>query len=76
MTRYFHLYADGKRIREISWDEYLDMVRSNQVSLYKKRLMWVGKGYIGISKGEDYIVISLRQLLEVLRSCGVIKDEG
>jgi len=76
MTRYFHLYADGKRIREISWDEYLAMVRSNQVSLYKKRLMWVEKDYIGISKGEDYIVISLRQLLEVLRVCGVIKDEG
>jgi len=76
MTRYFHLYADGKRIREISWDEYLDMVRSNQKSLYKKRLMWVGNDCIGISKGEDYIVISLRQLLEVLKSCGVIKDEG
>ena len=76
MTRYFHLYADEKRIREISWDEYLDMFRSNQKSLYKKRLMWVGKDHIGISKGEDYIVIPLRQLLEVLRVCGVIKDEG
>jgi len=76
MTRYFHLYADGKRIREISWDEYLDTVRSNQVSLYKKRLIWVRKDYIGISKGEDHVVIPLRQLLEVLKVCGVIKDEG
>ena len=76
MTRYFHLYADGKRIREISLEEYIEIGRENRESRYSKTIMWVGKNDIGIGRGNSYVWVSIRQLLEVLRSCGVIKDEG
>ena len=70
------MYADGKRIREISLEAYAEIGRRNRESKYTKTLMWVGKNEIGISKGSNCIWVSLRQLLEVLKACGVIKDEG
>jgi len=76
MARYFHLYADGKRIREIDVDEYLEITRKNYHSKRSKRVVWVRKDYIGISKGIWYAKVPLRQLLEVLKVCGVIKNEG
>jgi len=76
MTRYFHLYADGKRIREISLEEYIEIGRRNRHLKNTKRIMWIGKNDIGISKGNNFIWLPIKQLLEVLRVCGVIKDEG
>jgi len=76
MTRHFHLYADGKRIREISLWEYIEIGRRSRGPKYCKTTMWVGKKGIGISRGNSYVWVSIRQLLEVLRVCGVIKDEG
>ena len=70
------MYADGKRIREISWDEYPEIVRRERHREKTKTLLWVGKDCIGISKGEHYAHIPIRQLLEVLKTCGMIKDEG
>ena len=76
MIRYFHLYADGKRIREISWEEYIEIVRRERHREKTKTLLWVGKDCIGIGRENRYVWVSIRQLLEVLRVCGVIKDEG
>ena len=76
MTRYFHLYADGKRIREISLEEYIELGRKSRESKYTKTTMCVGENDIGISRGYSYVWVSIKQLLEVLRVCGVIKDEG
>jgi|GEM_PF-4659329 len=76
MTRYFHLYADGKRIREISLWEYIEIGRKSRGSKYRKTTMWVGKNDIGIGRGNSHVWVSIKQLLEVLKVCGVIKDEG
>jgi len=76
MTRYFHLYADGKRIREISWEEYIEIVRRERHREKTKTLLCVSKHDIGISKGEHYAYVPIKQLLEVLKSCGMIKDES
>ena len=76
MTRYFHLYADGKRVHEISGDEFADICLKWRHSQKPRRLMAVSESGVWYEYGKRAVWIPLRQLLEVLKTCGVIKDEG
>jgi len=76
MTRYFHLYADGKRIREISEEEYIELGRKWKRRSKTIRLVAISKTDLFLEAGRNFIYVPLKQLLEVLKSCGVIKDEG
>ena len=63
MTKFFHIYADGKRVREISWEQYRKLSRSK----VHYALCRLHKNEIGFSKGSNWIWLSLRQLKEILR---------
>lgn len=65
-ARFFHLYADGKRIREVDIEE----LRANKFGLKNKKsmLLSVHSNYIHISKGPNYVWVPLSQIIEILES--------
>lgn len=71
-TRFFHLYADGKRVKEITSKEYFAIrKKSASYKTPKKQTARVhiyrGKVEISISKGTSYIYVRMNQLLECMR---------
>ena len=49
MSRYFHLYADGKTVREISQEEYIDISRKWRGSSRPRRLVAVSQTGLWLS---------------------------
>jgi len=75
MSRYFHLYADGKTVREISQEEYIDISRKWRGSARPRRLVAVSQTGLWIERGPKGVWVPLEQLLEVLRRVGAIPAE-
>ena len=67
-VRYFHLYADNKRIREISWEEFCRIHRENFRRMNRKKLARLyanGDLYIHKHPGSTWISgAQLKQILE------------
>lgn len=61
--KYFWLYADGKTVKEISWEEYRKLfVSKNRYLLCRI----YSDTEIAFRKGNNYIWLPLRQLKEIL----------
>ena len=63
MTKFFHIYADGKTVKEISWQEWQKLNRSRTQYL----LCRLHKNEIAFSKGSNWIWLPLGQVKEILR---------
>jgi len=75
MTRYFHLYADGKTVREISREEYIKISRVWGRSSRPRKLLAVSEDSVMIEYMDKFTWIPMSQLLEVLRRVGAIPAE-
>ena len=75
MTKYFHLYADGKTVREISREEYIDISYKWRESSRPRRLVTASQNGVWAEYGNSGVWIPMPQLLEVLRRVGAIPAE-
>lgn len=67
--RFFQLYSDRKRIRELDVTEVRKMT-SNSI------IISVGKNELNISKGAHYVNFPTRQLREVLDSVDCVQKDA
>lgn len=64
--RFFHIYADGKTVREISWEEWRK-IRLKDYSSDRARLACRDEGTdLYFSKGRNFIWVRKAQLAEIL----------
>ena len=66
MPRYFWLLADRKTIREISWEEWQQMVHEDWERKNKRRLARLDDSDIYLRKGRSGMWLSLTQLKQML----------
>lgn len=66
MLRYYHLYADGKTVKELSKDEFLKLSRQNLSTQKKKLLVRAYQTELYIQRGKYSFWLSIEQLIKVL----------
>ena len=70
MNTYYHIYADGKTVREISEEQYFKLQRRNCL------VCWLDEEGIVFVKGYSVIHIPLKQLKQILKtkSCKILES--
>ena len=75
MSRFFHLYSDGKSVTEISGQEFGRISRRWRDSSKPRLLIAASDTGLWIERGPKGVWVPLEQLLEVLRRVGAIPAE-
>lgn len=68
-AKWFWFYADGKRVKELSWEEWRDIVnrdRHASMDVGRHLLVRIDDSHIYARKGSDSIWIRKSQLKEVI----------
>ena len=71
MRRYYHLLSDGKTIREISGDEWLNIVLNQRKWSNTKLVATIYDNEISLNKGDNHIFLLKMQLDKLIH-----KDEN
>lgn len=66
MERYFHLYSDGKTVKEIDWATFRKYGLANWDAKGKKRLCMLLKNEIYFSRGRSGVCVRMEQLNQIL----------
>jgi len=75
--KYFHLFNDRKTVKEISWEEHRKLVNVGwEHSTKKYLLVLVSPSEIGLVYGKSIIWVPVKQLLQVLQSAGILKEDA
>lgn len=59
--KYYHVYSDGKRIREIHGEEVTKLWGSN------KKVVAVERSWLGFAKGRNYVWLARGQLEKLIQ---------
>lgn len=66
-TKYYHLLSDGKTVREITWEDWLQMGREDYDRSNTRLMVRIlADGDLTARKGKSYNYIPKRQLDKVL----------
>ena len=63
--KFFHIYADGKRTKEISQEDF----RTWNQKYPDRQVIAIEKGYFMIAQYDGMKYLTLSQLLDVLEKC-------
>ena len=66
MPRYFHIFSDGKTVKEIDWKTFRRYGKANWVNVNKKRLCILHDSEIYFSRGISGVSVRLKQLNQIL----------
>lgn len=67
VRKYYHLYADGKTVKEISNDEWFKILVKEQGWSNTKLVATVYENEISINKGRNHIFVTKSQLEQILK---------
>lgn len=65
--KYYHLYADGKTVKEISGDEWLKILTKEMDWSNSKFVATVYKNEVSLNKGRNHIFVLKSQLEQILK---------
>lgn len=68
--KYYHLYADGKKVKEVSRDEWLKIVIKERDYENSKLVVTVYKDEISFNKGRNHIFLMRKQLEQIFSKEG------
>lgn len=66
-TRFFHIYADGETVREISWEEWRKICNQDYNSSNTRLLCRIDDTEIYFHKGQQFIWVRKSQLMQILK---------
>lgn len=63
-TRYYHIYADYKTIKELDVETVRELMRKQK---NKWLILAIGKGYFSMWRGNKHLSMDSKQLIEIIK---------